>query len=210
MDPENTPGEQGNSQQQGQSDPNNYEARYKGLVRKVEEVTLQNKQFETELGQALSLAEQFKTQLSIKDTEKAAAIAERDRLLQETTTKNLALEKEVNDLRALEKKLKVVREMGRPELATIIDTIPNMTDEEALKSVFSSISAFTDAQVKSREQQLLAGVTPNNTNNQKVTAPQNREEWLAYLDKLDPRSNEFKKAQSDYVKAMTALHSKKD
>lgn len=210
MEPENTPDEQGNSQQQGQSDPNNYEARYKGLVRKVEEVTLQNKQFETELGQALSLAEQFKTQLNIKDTEKEAAIAERDRLLQETTTQKLALEKEVNDLRALEKKLKVVREMGRPELATIIDTIPNMTDEDALKVVFSSISAFTDAQVKSREQQLLAGVTPNNTNNKHVTTPQNREEWLAYLDKLDPRSNEFKKAQSDYVKAMTALHNKKD
>ena len=50
--------------------------------------------------------------------------------------------------------------MGRSDLLEIMDAIPNLEDEEALKSVFETFTGYADKQVKRREQELLSGVTP--------------------------------------------------
>ena len=53
-------------------------ARYNGLMRKVQELTLVNQDLNTQLGLKSSEIEQQKGQLSIKDVEKQVALGERD------------------------------------------------------------------------------------------------------------------------------------
>ena len=96
-------------------------ARFDGLVRKVEELTLSNRNLTAQLGTLSSEKEQLGAQLGIKDIEKSAAILERDNQLKDVVTQKTATEHELNELRAMKTKLKVAREMGRPDLIDIFD-----------------------------------------------------------------------------------------
>ena len=159
MPDDNTPGEQGNPHQQA---PEGFveKARFDGLVRKVEQLTLDSRSLNDQLAAKTSETEQLRAQLSVKDTEKSAAVSERDRQLQEAITSRTALETEVAGLRALQLKVETIRKLNRPDLIRIADKIPAMTDAEALESVLKEFASFADEAATAREKQLLAGVTP--------------------------------------------------
>lgn len=161
-DPIETPDEHANSRQQGDPGENaeTWKTRYTGLVRKVEELTLTNRDLTSQLATKTSENEQLKAQLGLKDTEKSVAISERDRQLQAALQSNSGLESELTELRAMKLKLKVMKDLKAPHLLKILDRIPNMTDEEALKTVMSDFNSFAADLVQEREQQLLSGMTP--------------------------------------------------
>ncbi len=199
MPEETTPGEQGNSHQQATEGFIEI-ARYNGLVRKVEQLTLDNRSLTEQLTAKSSETEQLRAQLSVKDTEKSAAVSERDKQLQEAIQSRTALESEVTELRALKLKLDTIRKLGRPELVKIADKIPNMTDAEALETVLKEFASFADEAATAREKQLLAGVTPG-LGSAKSTAPglpTSDAEWNAYIEKQPLGSEDRQKAWDSY------------
>ena len=199
MPDDNTPGEQGNPHQQA---PEGFveKARFDGLVRKVEQLTLDSRSLNDQLAAKTSETEQLRAQLSVKDTEKSAAVSERDRQLQEAITSRTALETEVAGLRALQLKVETIRKLNRPDLIRIADKIPAMTDAEALESVLKEFAAFADEAVTAREKQLLAGVTPGPGSGQAAVPglPTSDKEWNAFIEKQPLGSVERKKAWDQY------------
>jgi len=199
MPDEITPGEQVISHQQA---PEGFIelARYNGLVRKVEQLTLDNRSLNEQLTAKTSETEQLRAQLSVKDTEKSAAVGERDKQLQEAIQSRTALETEVNQLRALKLKLDTIKKLNRPDLVKIADKIPNMTDAEALESVLKEFASFADEAATTREKQLLAGITPGPGSGQTVSdnLPDSDQSWTAHIEKQPLGSPERQKAWDQY------------
>ena len=86
-------------------------------------------------------------------------------------------------LRALETKVKVANELKRPDLLSIADKLPSITDEEALKTVMSDMVRWSDERVQAREQQLMSGVTPGvSAAPSAPTEPATQEAWMQKLN----------------------------
>ncbi len=196
-----TPGEQTQQPASSSAGQTDWKARYDGLVRKVEQLTLDNRTLTEQLGGKSSELEQLRAQLGLKDTEKSAAISERDRQLQEAVQKATGYETELNELRALRLKLEVAKELGRPDLMKIAERIPNMSDKEALKTVLSDFANFADEAVREREKQLLSGITPALSAAQTSATPgvpTSEGEWMKFIEGKPLGSPERDKAWSDY------------
>ncbi len=183
-------------------------ARYNGLVRKVEELTLGSRTLNEQLAAQTSELEQLRAQLVVKDAEKSAAVSQRDGQIQETIQAKTALEAELNDLRALSAKVKVVKEMKRPDLLKILDQIPNMTDPEAIKTVLTNLASFADEAVSEREKQLMAGITPGvGASVGKVNAaPASDKAWTEHIESLPLGSPQRAKAFDEYGAWLAETH----
>jgi hypothetical protein len=155
-----------------------------------------------------SESEQLRAQLSLRDSEKTVAISERDKTIQELSQTKANIENELHRLRSLEMKVKVAKEMGRPDLMRVLDTIPNVTDESALKSVLETLSEYADSAVREREKQLLSGVTPpiSNAGAKSAGMPTTEAEWQAQINLLPIGSKERAKAHDDYWNWLVAKH----
>jgi hypothetical protein len=185
----------GMSQQQGE----NWKARYDGLVRKVEELTLANRSLNEQLVAKVSDMEQLRLQLSTKDIEKGVAISERDTRLQTTLQAQTAMEQELAELRSMRIKLNVIKAKNAPQLLSILDRIPAMTDETALGLVVEDFMNFGNAMVQERERQLLSGVTPAMGGAlPKKPQPTSTEGWNKFLNSLVPGSSEHNAAMDEY------------
>jgi hypothetical protein len=179
--------------------PDNWEARYKGSVSKIEELTLANRSYLADQAAKTSEIEQLRAQLGIKDVEKAAAIGERDKQLQATIQTKTAQEQELADLRAFKLKVEVAKEIGQPGLLKILDKLPNMTDREALKGILTDFANFANDAAADREKQLMAGVTPPLGGSAKaVTTPTSAEGWEKHINSLPIGSIDRKQAFDDY------------
>ena len=177
-----------------------WKARYDGLVRKVEELTLTNRTLTDQLAAKSSELEQLRGQLVVKDAEKSATVGERDKLLQAITQEKTALEGELAELRALKLKVETIQELGRPELLRVAHRIPGMTDKEALKTVLQDFAGFADELVQAREKQLLAGVTPpvSSAGNTKAAVPSSEQDWERHINAQPLGSRERQRAFDDY------------
>ncbi len=166
-----------------------WKSRYDGLVRKVEQLVTEGRAKDNELATLRTQIEQLNAQLGLKDVEKSVAVSERDKQIQELVSGKSTAEKELARLQALELKLKVATELGRPELMKIAQTIPDVPDEEALRTIMKSTLDLVDDAVKAREQQILGGVVPAaGIVPAAAGAPQSEAEWLARLERTtDPR-----------------------
>lgn len=178
----------------------NWEARYKGIVKKVEELTLANRSVNEQLAAKNSELEQLRGQLTVKDAEKAATVGERDKLLQSITQEKVGLEAKLAELQGLALKVEVIRELGRPELLKISDKLPAFTDKEALKTVLQDMAGFADEQVQKRERDLLSGVIPGVSiaGNQKSGVPGSEAEWERHINSLGLGTRERQQAYDDY------------
>ena len=178
---------------QGNQPPAGYieKARFDGLVRKVEELTLANRKLQEDLQGKTSQVEQLSANISLKDTEKSAAVGERDNQIQTLTQASLEKDAELKRLRALELKLQVVNEMNRGDLVPLLSHIPDMEDAEALKATLGTFADFTDTAVRAREQQLTSGVLPVGGGiTQADTQPSTREAWNKEINNLPVGSKE--------------------
>jgi hypothetical protein len=205
----NTPDEQVQNTSQQQV-PSGYveQARFNGLVQKVETLTLSERKAKDDLALKTSEYEQLKMQLDAKDTEKTIAVSERDKKLQSLLEAQTAAEKELSNLRAMQRKVKVAKAMGRSDLLEIMDAIPNLEDEEALKSVFETFTGYADKQVKQREKELLSGITPPVSSTQTTAqVPASKDGWQKFINSKPLGSAERETAQDQYWDWLTAQNS---
>lgn len=175
-----------------------WKKRYDGLVKKTEELVKQIQQLTADLAAKTSENEQLGGQLSLKDVEKSAAVGERDKNIEKLIQDNQVTQTELARLKAMELKLKVATEMGKPELMTLAATIPDVTDPEALKVIMKNIDDYSAMQVKAREAQLLAGVTITAGGNAAPAGPGSDEEWRRAIEKAPLGSRERMKVAEDY------------
>ena len=190
--------EQSPSRQQagGQED---WKARFDGAIRKIEQITLENRRLNEELAGLTSQREQLSSQLAVKDAEKSAAVNERDKRLQEIVQAKGSLEGQLAELQSLKTKVDVVKKMGRPDLVEIFDSIPNMTDPTALENVLGTFANFADKKVRAREQELMAGITPGvGSAHSSSSVPTTPGDWMKYIEAKPLGSQDRAKAMDDY------------
>jgi hypothetical protein len=144
--------------------------------------------------------EQSRSQLSVKDAEKLAAVGERDKRLQETVLAKTTLEAQVTELQAMKLKIDVAKKMGRPDLLQILDSVPAMSDPAALETVLATFADFADGKVKAREKELLAGITPpyGGGGTAQPATPSSDGEWTKFIESKPLGSPERAKAMDDF------------
>ena len=209
-----TPGQPQPPVQQAQTTPfsqsEDWEGRYKGSVKKIEELVVANRNLEAKLAEALSQIERKDADLSLRETEKTVAVSERDKQIQDLVSKSSEVEKQLAELQALQLKVKVATELGRPDLLGLAQHIPNVTDEGVLKTIMTDFAKFSETAVKQREQQLLSGtsfaggVSPTTT-----TAPQSDAEWMALINNAGLGTKERSKAFDDYYAWLSAQNTRR-
>lgn len=203
-----TPGEQDNSLQQQAPTGFVEKARFDGLVRKVEQLTISERTKGDELALKTSELEHLKIQLGIKDGEKSAAVSQRDQQIAEMLASKQSIDSELSELRSMKTKLKVARELGRPDLVDVLDAIPNLADEEALKAVFSTFTNYADKAVKQREKEIFSGVTPSVSAAQSTAqVPASKDAWQTFINSKPLGSAERLAAQDNYWDWLTAQNS---
>lgn len=176
------------------------QARFTGAIQTIERLTLENRTLKDQIANLTSETERLKGEAVQKDTEKTIAVGERDKQLTTLVEADKAKDAELASLRALKLKLDVAKEIGKPEMIKILDTIPNLSDKEVLRTVMGDIAGFAEAAVKEREKQLLAGITPGIPPMQpgaKVN-PASEKDWNAHINSLPLGSPERNKAFDDY------------
>ena len=206
-DPKVTPAQQAPSPK---SDPIDWEARYKGSVAKVEQLTVAQRETQAQLEAKSSEMEQLSSQLGIKDTEKDVAISERDKRLNEEMLKNQELITANEQLTAFKLKADIASELGMPELLAIAEHIPNLTDKEALTVVMKDFTSFTQDLVTKREKQILAGVDiGTGAQHAEVTTPTTDKGWEDHINSFGLGTTERDKAFKGYQKFLEETHSTK-
>jgi len=189
----------------GTTPPVDWEARYKGQQAALQEAVEARKNIAAQLAEQNSQLEQLQTQLGTKANEFENALLQKDNQLQSLTEAQTQSAQELLRLRALENKLKVAKELGRPELLPILDNIPNMDDPEKLKSTMTEMATWADNLVKQREQILLSGVVPlPNSVNETVAQPQSYEAWETHINGLPIGSPERAQAMDRMYEFLAA------
>ena len=179
--------------------PENWEARYKGAVRKIEELTLANRGLNDQLAAKSLETEQLKVQLSTKDVEKTVAVSERDTKLEQFIKESAAMQSQLKELNAFQAKVKMAQELGRPELIKIIDRIPAVEDPAVLKGIMEDFTRFADDLVKEREKQIFSGITPPvGPGGGGPQKPTSNASWEKQINSLPLGSRERAQAMDDY------------
>jgi chromosome segregation ATPase len=169
-----------------------WEGRYRGLSGKYNELSETLKALQADLTAKTSQVEQLHGQVAVADTEKTAVREARDKQIQELVTTKTELEGKVSELEAMQLKIEVAKELGRTDLISILQHIPNMTDKEALTTVMKDFAGWSDTAVKQREDQLLSGITaPAGETTTRPPTPQTQSQWEKMLEvAVDPRERE--------------------
>ena len=197
------PGQPENSGQQSVGTPapaqENWEARYKGAVRKIEELTLSSRDLTAQLAAKSSEIEQLKLQLSTKDVEKTVAVSERDSKLEQLIKDGAVSSSELKELRAFKAKVEMANKMGRPELIKIIDRIPAVEDPTVLEGIMQDFTRFADDLVAQREKQIFSGVVPPiGPGGGMPQKPTSSASWEKHINSFPLGSKERAQAMDEY------------
>ena len=182
MDDINTPG--------GQTPPNqqvDWEARYKGLQAvlqpKYDAAISENRTLTERIATLTSEVEQLKLQSGTAGAERDRVVADLTAQVSTLTQQNIQLSAQLTPLDQLNKKVRLASTLGLNDLLPVIEHIPYMDNEEALKEVMSNFAKIGDAKVRAREQQLLGGVTPTTAPlNQSPALPTTSDGWRKYTE----------------------------
>lgn len=157
--------------------------RFTGAIQKIQSLTEELRSKDAELAAKNSTIEQLQQQQAVKDAEAQAGYGERDKKLEAALKEKQTIESEAQALKSKLRKIDMVKEAGHPELVAIIDTIPTFEDDELQKKAIEDIVGFTQAQVKAREESLLAGITPPATSTSpEDVKPNSDKAWKAAID----------------------------
>lgn len=172
--------------------------RFTGAIQKIQTLTTEADGFRSQLAEKTSEIEQLQRQLAEKDAGHTALLGQRETQIGELTTQTQTLQKQLKAKEVDLLKVQVAKEIGHPELITILDTIPGVEDPDALKTIMTNIAGFAETQVKQREAELLSGETPAVTSVQNAQdqfpAAGDNQAWEKHLASLDPYSPEYDKA----------------
>ena len=175
------------------------EKRFAGAIRKLEELTIANRNLESQLVAKTSEMERLSAQLTNKDIEKTVAVGERDKNLETVLKAKQTSDTELGVLRAFKAKVDMAHQLGHPELIGIIQNIPDIADAEVLKVVMSDFVKFREDGIKAREQTLLSGITPSVSPVQSTTPlPSTSKSWQEHISGLPIGSAERTKAMDQW------------
>ena len=187
----------------------NWEARYNGQQAALQAAAESKKTIEAQLAAQASEMEQLRAQLSLKDTEKTVAVSERDKNLQTLLEEKSQMTARLTELEALNLKVKVARELKRPEILPLLDKIPNIADEATLKQYITDFVGWADDLVLAREKQLLSGVVPpTSPAGQGKQSPASAEAWEKHINDLPLGSTDRAKAMDEYGDWLEIQHKK--
>jgi septal ring factor EnvC (AmiA/AmiB activator) len=178
-----------------------WKPRYDGAVRKMQELNETIKTLQGQLAQKSSENEQLQAQLSGKDAEFGVTKSEFEKQLETIKTEHEQAKNDLSQLKSFKTKVEIAKELGHPELIKILDTFPNSEDPEYLKQTMQAVTEFANAQVKSREQELTAGVTPSVSAPASRGLPQSSEDWNAFIEAQPAEKRE--EAWDLYFKSIT-------
>lgn len=209
-----TPGQPGDPGQPAQTTPpaqgGDWEGRYKGSVKKIDELVAANRELLAQLSEAKSQVERLSADLGLRETEKTAAVSERDRQIQDLVHRSTEQEAQLKKLKAMELKINALAEIGRPELVSVIKHIPDLEDPEALKIVLKDFGSVVEKAVKEREQQLLSGVAPaGGVTPQQSATPASDEEWERYVNSFTPGTGDKQKALDQWMAWLQSTHTRR-
>jgi hypothetical protein len=172
--------------------------RLNGALAKIQELTLLNK----------TLTDRT-TELSGKFTTAQADLAQKESVWNaqqsEFTTKLGSADKAVAELnaelalsKALKLKMKLINELNAPQLYSVIDVIPDTTDEAVLKASIQKLAAFAGQIAQTREKELTAGVIPAEQRSEGPAKPTTDDGWDKYVNSLPFGSPERSKAMEEW------------
>lgn len=142
------------------SEPMVEQKRFTGAIQKIQTLTDELRTKDQESAALKSQIEQLNNAQAVKAAETQAGYGERDKQLEAALKSKQEIEIESGLLKGKIRKIDLAKELGHPELVSIIDTIPTFEDDDLQKKAMEDIISFSDGRVKAREESLLAGVTP--------------------------------------------------
>lgn len=183
-----TPGEQAPGDQVAppQQAPDGFieKARYTGAVQKIEALTNAQKQLNDELAAKSSMLEQLNQRLAEMEAAQASTIKVKDASIGELQSNMGTLQQELETLKAFKSKADLAKSMGRPDLLTVLEYLPNTGDENFLKQAITDLAAFAENAASLREQQLRAGLIDTTTTKPTSTTPVTPEAWVKHIESL--------------------------
>lgn len=181
-------------------DLSNYveKSRFTGAIQKIQKQSEDMTALQAEITKKNSELEQLQVRLAEEGAGHQALVGQRDQSIQELHSSRSELENELKQAKLDLQKVAIAREIGRPDLIEILDTIPGVEDPEAMKNIMTNIASFAENQVQKRESELLSGMTPGVTSvaNAETQYPdgQDSDAWQKLLGGLDPYSKEHDQA----------------
>jgi hypothetical protein len=159
--------------------------RFTGAIQKIQTLTEELREKDQQLAAMNSSIEQLKQQQAVRDAEVQAGFGERDKKLETALLEKQKVESETATLRGKVRKVDMAKELGHPELISIIDTIPTFENDDLQKKAMQDIIGFSDSRVKAREESLLAGLTPSlaPVRPPSEVRPTTAEGWQSLIDK---------------------------
>lgn len=160
-------------------------ARFNGAMQKIQELTLANRSLTDQLAAKDQSIGSFQATMTQKETEWNAKAGEFSTQLEAVKGEKTTLAAKVALSEATALKMKIIQELKRPELYAILDVIPNETDEAALRTKIQALANYSSDLAKGREEQLMAGITRNETPVVNATPlPTTEAGWSALVNSL--------------------------
>lgn len=173
--------------------------RLNGALRKIEELTLLNKTLTERMAGLTNEKTTLQADLQQKEGVWNAQQSEFTTKLGSADKTIAELNAQLAKFQSLQLKMKLIGEVGAPQLYSVIDVIPDGTDEAAMKAAIEKLAGFASQIAQSREKELTAGVTTIEQN-QGPVLPTTEEGWKNYVAG-------FKFGTPEYQKAMEGWHS---
>lgn len=178
-----------------------WKPRYDGAVRKMQELSETIKGLQGQLEKKSSDIEQLQAQLSSKDAEFGATRTDFEKQFETLKSEQEQAKSELSRLRSFNSKVEIAKELGHPELIKILDTFPDTEDKDFLKKSMEAVTNFTISQVRAREQELTAGVTPTVVAPAGAALPQTDQEWQKFIQS-QPEGEKRAEAWDLYFKSI--------
>lgn len=185
-------------------------ARLDGALRKIEELTLQNRALTQQVAEANVKVGEINASLTAKDTEWKAQVGENQSKYEQLQSERNQFEAELAKMKAEQNKVKMIAELGTTELFAIADQIPTHEDPEQQKAAIERLAKFATTLKEERERDLTAGTTgPVATQPTDPSLPSTAKEWERYIDKLPWGTPEREKAWDQYYASISKAAPKK-
>src|SRR5262245_59138896 len=167
-------------------------ARLNGALKKIQELTLANQSLTDQLAQKDQLIGSLQGDMAQKTATWQAQQSEFTTKLASAETEKSQLNSRLSAFEAMQLKMKIIGELSRPELYSILDVIPDGADEATVRKNVESLANFASTLTQKREQELLAGITniENNDKTKQTELPTTEEGWQSYVNTLPLGSTE--------------------
>jgi len=169
-------------------------ARLNGALAKIQELTLANRTLTDQLNAKSTEVGALQAQIAQKEAEWQAQSGEFTSKLAAADTEKAGLSSQLTEYQVRQQKVKLITELGRPELLAILDVIPN-GDEAAMRASITNLANFAAGISTKREQELVSGILPIVDLNQNASKlPTTEEGWTSYINSFPLGSAERKSA----------------